>query len=48
MAYYFSDVSRTFSEYLLIPGLTRKDCVPDNVSFKNAAAQVQKRGKTGH
>ena len=28
------DVSRTFGEYLLIPGLTTKDCVPSNVSLK--------------
>ena len=34
MAVYLNDVSRTFGEYLLIPGLTTKDCVPDNVSLK--------------
>jgi len=34
MANYLSDVSRTFGEYLLIPGLTTKLCVPANVSLK--------------
>ena len=34
MAVYLNDVSRTFGEYLLIPGLTTKDCVPSNVSLK--------------
>jgi len=34
MAIYSNDVSRTFGEYLLIPGLTTKECVPANVSLK--------------
>ncbi|MDR2148924.1 MAG: IMP dehydrogenase [Tannerella sp.] len=34
MANYLNDVSRTFGEYLLIPGLTTKDCVPANVSLQ--------------
>ncbi|MDR0348722.1 MAG: IMP dehydrogenase [Tannerella sp.] len=34
MANFLDDVSRTFGEYLLIPGLTTKDCVPSNVSLK--------------
>ena len=34
MASYSNDVSRTFGEYLLIPGLTTKQCVPSNVSLK--------------
>lgn len=33
MAYYFNEVSRTFSEYLLIPNLTRMDCIPSNVNL---------------
>ncbi len=45
MGYYFSDVSRTFSEYLLIPGLTRKDCVPDNVSLKTPLLKFRKGEK---
>ncbi|MDR1814363.1 MAG: IMP dehydrogenase [Tannerella sp.] len=34
MAIYLNDVSRTFGEYLLIPGLTTKQCIPANVSLK--------------
>ena len=34
MAKYINDVSRTFGEYLLIPGLTTKQCIPANVSLK--------------
>ena len=34
MAVYLEDVSRTFGEYLLIPGLTTKQCTPANVSLK--------------
>ena len=34
MANYLNDVSRTFGEYLLIPGLTTKKCVPANISLK--------------
>ena len=34
MATYFNEPSRTFSEYLLIPGYTDERCVPQNVSLK--------------
>ncbi|MCD7962642.1 MAG: IMP dehydrogenase [Rikenellaceae bacterium] len=34
MAVYLDDVSRTFGEYLLLPGLTTKECLPGNVSLK--------------
>ena len=34
MAIFFNDVSRTFGEYLLIPGLTTKACIPENISLK--------------
>ena len=34
MATYFTEPSRTFSEYLLIPGYTDERCVPQNVSLK--------------
>ena len=34
MATYFNEPSRTFSEYLLIPGYTDERCVPHNVSLK--------------
>ena len=34
MAYYFSEPSRTFSEYLLVPGYSSAECVPTNVSLR--------------
>ena len=34
MAFIFQEPSRTFSEYLLIPGYSSADCVPDKVSLR--------------
>jgi IMP dehydrogenase len=34
VAYYYVEPSRTFSEFLLMPNLTRKDCIPANVDLK--------------
>ncbi len=31
MAFYYKEDSRTFSEYLLVPNLTRKDCIPSQL-----------------
>lgn len=42
MAQFTHEVSRTFSEYLLIPGLTTKDCVPSNVSLKTPLVSFKK------
>ncbi len=42
MAHYFHEISRTFSEYLLIPGLTTKECIPDNVSLKTPLVKYKK------
>jgi IMP dehydrogenase len=36
------DISRTFSEYLLIPGLTTKECYPDRVSLKTPLVKFRK------
>ncbi|MET0389670.1 MAG: IMP dehydrogenase [Polyangiales bacterium] len=33
MAYIYDEPSRTFGEYLLVPNLTTKDCVPANVDL---------------
>lgn len=33
MAHYYAEPSHTFSEYLLIPNLTRKDCTPGSVAL---------------
>ncbi len=45
MAKFSEEVSRTFSEYLLIPGLTDKDCTPDNVSLKTPLVAFNKGEK---
>ncbi len=45
MAKYSNEVSRTFSEYLLIPGLTDKNCVPQNVSLKAPLVSFKKGEK---
>jgi IMP dehydrogenase len=42
MAYIINDISRTFNEYLLIPGLTTKDCYPDKVSLKTPLVKFRK------
>lgn len=42
MAHYFNDVSRTFSEYLLVPGLTSKECIPSNVSLQAPLVKYRK------
>ncbi len=42
MAIYFKEPSRTFSEYLLIPGYTSKDCIPANVSLKTPLVKYRK------
>ncbi len=34
MAFYYNEPSRTFSEYLLVPNLSTKECIPDNVALK--------------
>ncbi|MBQ4090594.1 MAG: IMP dehydrogenase, partial [Clostridia bacterium] len=42
MAYYYQEPSHTFSEYLLIPGYTGEDCVPNNVSLKTPLVKYRK------
>jgi len=34
MPKYTEEISRTFDEFLLLPGLTRKDCTPESVSLR--------------
>ena len=45
MAYYYNEPSRTFSEYLLIPGYTGEDCIPANVSLKTPRVKFKKGEK---
>ena len=42
MAKFFEEPSRTFSEYLLIPGYTGPDCTPDKVSLKTPLVKFKK------
>ena len=42
MAFYYPDCSHTFSEYLLVPGFTSEECIPDNVSLKTPLVKYRK------
>ncbi len=42
MAYYFSEPSHTFSEYLLVPGYSSAECQPANVSLKTPLVKFKK------
>jgi IMP dehydrogenase len=42
MAKIIDDISRTFNEYLLVPGLTTKDCVPDSINLKTPLVKYAK------
>lgn len=46
MAYYFNEPSRTFSEYLLIPNLTTKECTPGNISLRTPVVKFHKGEKS--
>ncbi len=45
MAHYFTETSRTFAEYLLIPGYTGPDNIPANVSLKTPLVKFKKGEK---
>ncbi len=42
MAYYFKEPSRTFSEYLLVPGYSSSECQPKNVCLKTPLVKFKK------
>ena len=42
MAYYYPEPSHTFSEYLLVPGYTSEECVPDRVSLRTPLVKYRK------
>ena len=42
MAQYFNEPSRTFSEYLLVPGYTGPDCIPANVDLSTPLVKFKK------
>ena len=45
MATYFTEPSRTFSEYLLVPGYSSKECMVENVSLKTPIVKYKKGEK---
>lgn len=42
MATFLNEPSRTFSEYLLLPNLTTRNCTPGNIDLKTPAAKYRK------
>ena len=42
MATFISEPSRTFNEYLLIPGYSSSECVPANVSLKTPLTKFRR------
>lgn len=42
MAIFSNEISRTFSEYLLIPGLTEQRCIPNKVDLKTPLVKFKK------
>ena len=42
MAYIYPEPSHTFSEYLLIPGYTSEECIPDKVSLRTPLVKYRK------
>ena len=42
MATFISDPSRTFNEYLLIPGYSSAECIPANVSLKTPLVKYRR------
>ena len=42
MAFIFDEPSRTFSEYLLVPGYSGADCIPENVSLRTPLVKFRR------
>ncbi len=42
MAYIFEEPSRTFGEYLLVPGYSSAECIPSNVSLRTPVVKFKK------
>ena len=42
MAFYYEEPSRTFSEYLLVPGYSSSACIPSKVSLKTPLVKFKK------
>lgn len=42
MAYFFEKTAHTFNEYLLVPGYSSSECIPDNVSLVTPLVKYKK------
>ena len=42
MAYFYEETAHTFNEYLLVPGYSSSECVPDKVSLKTPLVKFKK------
>ena len=42
MAFFYTEPSRTFNEYLLIPGYTSENCTPDKVSLRTPLVKYRR------
>ena len=42
MAFYYQEPSRTFGEYLLIPGYSSVDCIPSNVDLSTPLVKFRR------
>ena len=42
MAFYYEEPSHTFSEYLLVPGYSSSECIPNRVSLKTPLVKFKK------
>ncbi len=45
MAFYYNEPSRTFSEYLLLPNLTTKECTPQDINLRTPIVKFNKGEK---
>ena len=45
MAYFYDEVSHTFSEYLLVPGYSSAQCIPANASLQTPITKFKKGEK---
>lgn len=46
MAYFYTEPSHTFGEYLLIPGYSSAECIPGNVSLQTPVVKFKKGEKS--
>ena len=42
MAFIYPEASHTFNEYLLVPGYSSSECIPENVSLRTPLVRFRK------